>query len=832
MTLTAVAAPAPVALQGPDLERWLAWLKERIDPAWRPGEWDSEAWFFAGDPDNEGTAAYWCTTKACPSIEASQGMCACCGREWQASGLDRETFLATHIPDRRKGSPGRFQTRCQVERDGQRCAQPKYCQGLCMAHYRAWRKKVVRHPDSEVEIWSRMEPLPLQATQSPCLVARCAQERLGLKVLCSYHAAKHRRDARDEPVEQWAAQQTPFLFAHQFSLIPLKPLLRWEILYGLQRRDKRGGKVDPTSLRMLVRLLQGLPHLIGTDRAELQALVATKESANTESHVKEISRSVQVGYEEMCGIKPTDKPVWDLPAINLASSISRSGRRRPCRGTVDFTVITQTWLRDMALDWARQSDPSTALLKDTVKVTSLASRALAQRPGGGSDLTRLGAADMDAIVAAVRAARREDGEPAARSTLRNLISRLFALFDFGRRTGLMAGAPTSFARQRWHNIGHDDDEDETGKAIPEPVIAQLDAHLESLGTGVDYGRLTPAQVQQLFRTAYIVLRDTGRRPREICSLRLTCLDHTDDGYDLIWDNHKSRRARRRLPITAQTAEAIRAWLPVRERLEVPSRSTHFVFPALSNKGALPHMHTSSLSNGLRRWVDALPQLDSAAPGPDGSPLPFDRSLIYPYAFRHSYAQRHADAGIPVDVLKELMDHRSISTTMGYYKITMKRKRAAVTTMRMHVIDRSGAPAPIHSNTAYEARSVAVPFGNCIEPSNVKAGGNACPIRFQCSGCGFYRPDPSYLLAIEEHINSLRADRETAQAMDADAFVTRNLDDQIAAFRNVVATMHDQLAALPTDERLEIEEASAVLRKSRASHGRTALPLTVINRRPS
>lgn len=130
--------------------------------------------------------------------------------------------------------------------------------------------------------------------------------------------------------------------------------------------------------------------------------------------------------------------------------------------------------------------------------------------------------------------------------------------------------------------------------------------------------------------------------------------------------------------------------------------------------------------------------------------------------------------VPIDVLRELADHRQISTTMGYYTVSLTRKRAAVSTMRLHVIDRAGNPAPMSSNTGYEARSVAVPFGNCIEPSNVKAGGTACPIRFQCSGCGFYRPDPSYLPAIEEHINSLRADRETAQAMDVDSFVIRNL----------------------------------------------------------
>jgi hypothetical protein len=108
------------------------------------------------------------------------------------------------------------------------------------------------------------------------------------------------------------------------------------------------------------------------------------------------------------------------------------------------------------------------------------------------------------------------------------------------------------------------------------------------------------------------------------------------------------------------------------------------------------------------------------------------------------------------------------------------------------------------------RSVAVPFGNCIEPSNVKAGGKACPIRFQCAGCGFYRPDPSYIPAIEEHINSLAADREIAMAMDAAPFVVDNLQAQIDASRNVLNVMRSALDRLNAHEREEVEHASAVL----------------------
>ena len=34
------------------------------------------------------------------------------------------------------------------------------------------------------------------------------------------------------------------------------------------------------------------------------------------------------------------------------------------------------------------------------------------------------------------------------------------------------------------------------------------------------------------------------------------------------------------------------------------------------------------------------------------------------AYRHTYAQRHADAGVDVTVLQELMDHRQVTTTQG------------------------------------------------------------------------------------------------------------------------------------------------------------------------
>ena len=93
--------------------------------------------------------------------------------------------------------------------------------------------------------------------------------------------------------------------------------------------------------------------------------------------------------------------------------------------------------------------------------------------------------------------------------------------------------------------------------------------------------------------------------------------------------------------------------------------------------------------------------------------------------------------------------------------------------------------------------------------------------------GFYRPDPSYLPAIDDHVTALKADRETATAMDVDAYVIRNLNEQITAFAQVGDAMRQTLDTLPADERAEVEEASRILRKARAAHGQTTLPITAL-----
>ncbi|MEC3977372.1 hypothetical protein [Amycolatopsis sp. H20-H5] len=135
-----------------------------------------------------------------------------------------------------------------------------------------------------------------------------------------------------------------------------------------------------------------------------------------------------------------------------------------------------------------------------------------------------------------------------------------------------------------------------------------------------------------------------------------------------------------------------------------------------------------------------------------------------------------------------------------------------------------------SAAASEVRSVAVPWGNCVEPSNVKAGGKACPIRLQCSGCSSYRPDPSHLPSIEDQVRSLKVNLELARAMSTADYTIRGREGEIVDYQNVIKKMMVKLESMSDEERHEVEKASKILRRLRA--GATvprpvALPMPVV-----
>ena len=259
--------------------------------------------------------------------------------------------------------------------------------------------------------------------------------------------------------------------------------------------------------------------------------------------------------------------------------------------------------------------------------------------------------------------------------------------------------------------------------------------------------------------------DTGRRPEEICELALDCVSRDAGGEAvLIYDNRKANRLRRRLPIGAATLAVIeRQQQRVRQRFpDTPAAELKLLPTSIKNPYGAKGMRDETVGARHRKWVDSLPEVlvptASTVEGKAPEPMPFDKSRMFPYAYRHTYAQRHADAGVPIDVLRELMDHLNAMTTQGYYRVGEQRRRNAVDRVTAMQFDRHGnrtwsiAKKLLDSEHLRRAvGEVAVPYGMCSEPTNVAAGGDDCPVRFRCVGCAHFSTDVSYLPDLEGYL---------------------------------------------------------------------------------
>jgi integrase len=364
-----------------------------------------------------------------------------------------------------------------------------------------------------------------------------------------------------------------------------------------------------------------------------------------------------------------------------------------------------------------------------------------------------------------------------------------------------------------HDIPHPV-EREPGRDLPAEIVTQVCQHLPALEAA--------SSVQS--RVAVELLIDTGRRPGEVCALPIDCLDRDPDGKPvLVYDNDKSARKGRRLPIAEATAQVIAAQQQrVRARYPHTPLAQLKLLPArLHNQQGREGIGVGHLGRTHAQWVGAMPVLRTA----DGAE--FDKARIFPYAWRHTYAQRHADAGVPVDVLRELMDHQVMDTTKQYYRVGDARRREAVDRLVALQFDRHGnriwrdAKTLLDSEHARRAvGEVVVPFGVCAEPSNVAAGGHACPYRFRCCGCDHFRTDASYLPDLHTYLDDLLRARERLRAaVDVDDWARAEAtpsDEEITRIRRLIDRIKGDLDALTAAERVQVDHAVATIRRHRGT----------------
>jgi integrase len=670
---------------------------------------------------------------------------------------------------------------------------------LCEPHARQLRRRVRTPAMEEFLADPRVRPLP---PLQPCAVLACTRAADGARGLCNTHYQRWRTITSTDPdrdMARWQLTDDQVAEGGQVSLRGLPPLVVVQVLFGIWQRTRSGAKITDVALRGACRALS-CQQVTSIGECDIAAVPSKPTRSLLGALVRHVRRALSDPGTEH------GKDVWDLGVFGHP-------------GRLSFTGISQSWLREAAKHWAAQDLPrhrGSGARNVRAKVNSLArlSENLRCRPDRGDLPAALGRADIENFLG--RLGYLESAGTISRYH-RNVICRGARTILAGiRALGLTRPGQAAAGLHGDFVIGAGDIpaapvRGEPGRDLPPEIMTTLCASLDTL---------QPPEV----RVATEIAIDTGRRPEDILGLPLDCLARDKDGAAvLVYDNAKADRMGRRLPVSQATAtvitgqqDRVRAQFP-----GTPPAELRLLPAARCNPDGRKPMTIDMFEGRHREWVDGLGPLRTR----DGAAA--DPAKITPYAYRHTYAQRHADAGVPIDVLAELLDHRNLNVTRGYYRVGEDRRRDAIDKVTAMSFDRHGnriwrdARALLDTEHArYAVGQVAVPYGTCSEPSNVAAGGDACPVRFRCAGCDHFRTDVSYLPDLTAYLDDLLRTRERLAAAipgiddwaRADATPS---DEEITRIRRLISKIKGDIAQLPAAEQARTGEAVTVIRKHRA-----------------
>lgn len=821
MTVLTAAGVAPH-----DEDLVLERAREVLDlPALLACGWDAETLVFAPPQSDELFGWTCCERVGCTrggylASSSRNGLCDGCftnyRNTYQRKGVSIDEYKQMPYRATRRSPAGRRRLClvCRTPGHERRARRGELC--LACSNLQLSRGQTVAtyvHGDD------RFPPARPRPSLASCEVSGCSYgieiPSKGICRACNLRLGKH---LRREPGLDLASFKRRGMFSvlsdgRTVDLSGLPERVRLQFLLGLQRLLHLGMLAPPSELALVARRLhqQDVRDLRRLDHTR----VANRNCAGRLAKVMvEAAEDAATILEE-----ELQRDVWRV-------RILFPNERRRRRAVFSFEEISQPWLRELVKRYcaSRLGELRPATLKQAVNRLGRFARFLSAT-GRGTTPAEIDRHDLDRYVSLIHAGSKAGHEEAAA---------LGHLLRFTRRHGHTQPGGLAFGlgedvvildedvKRRRNATGV---EEEPGRAIPEYVIAQL---------------MEPAALARLhptFAAAVELAAHLGRRPSEVCDLDADCLVFIEraarDGEAqqrpaVRYRRHKPPIKVLTLPVHEETAALIRnQQRTVGQRFPgIPLRKLKlFPRPKMNPVGDAT-ITAPNLSTRMRRWIDALPAIV------DEEGEAFDRALIFPYALRHSYAQRHADAGTPLDVLQKLMDHRSPTTTQFYYRVRDERLFAAVRSIGPMTINANGERVPtLYPDADQLARSIGqipVPLGHCVEPHNVKTLGEACPFSHQCLGCKWFRTDPSYLPDLYAYLERLLEARERLRAAVpelADWARKKALpnDDEIQAVRRLLRANTELLGELAQDERRTLEQLFGVLRAERA-RAENAIPI--------
>jgi integrase/recombinase XerD len=166
------------------------------------------------------------------------------------------------------------------------------------------------------------------------------------------------------------------------------------------------------------------------------------------------------------------------------------------------------------------------------------------------------------------------------------------------------------------------------------------------------------------RTMFLLMLRCGLRVGEVSRLRWAALDLAQG---TVWIDNSKGHVDRVVYLSPDVAKALRRWQGLQ------SAGTPYVFPSRVMRKGVAALTARQMRNRMTHYL-TLAGITKA---------------YSPHSLRHTFATQLLNAGASLEVLKELMGHRSLDVTLRYTQLYDRTKRAQYDQAMAQVEQRQG-----------------------------------------------------------------------------------------------------------------------------------------------
>ena len=276
--------------------------------------------------------------------------------------------------------------------------------------------------------------------------------------------------------------------------------------------------------------------------------------------------------------------------------------------------------------------------------------------------------------------------------------------------------------------------------IPDNVMEQIN-------------RALPEEENIYLKAGITILKYTGMRISELCTLRVDCVEkHLINGYTMKWMDHKNSKERQPLPVRAECAVAVKSLLEhTRDiRTRADEELQNYLF--LRDNGTTIHSVSRSVMGAwIRKFSENHKILD-------------DNGNIYhlsSHKFRRTLATDMLSNGVNINVIQSFLGHATPATTAKYYADVKDKQRVEIFKTIGVIGNIKSVDESIIANAEdlewfreNQQGAAKMCDGYCTKPIK---NGEICDRllkKHKCLSCSRFITTPEYLETHKNHLQSL------------------------------------------------------------------------------